>query len=158
MLFMSDKSIHTSNKIIPLDYFILDSFLKTNLSQQALVCRQHIPGMELAFPLPFTVNLSLLSFYRVPSSIKDSACQCRRCNKCRFSPWVGKIPLEQEMAAHSSILAWKIPWTEDPGRLQFMGSQSDTTEQLSTEQRIQYFSSPLLFILVFIDLFITHLI
>ena len=31
--------------------------------------------------------------------------------------------LEKEMAAHSSILAWKIPWTEDPGRLQSMGSQ-----------------------------------
>ena len=32
-------------------------------------------------------------------------------------------PLEGEMATHSSILAWKIPWTEEPGRLQSMGSQ-----------------------------------
>ena len=32
-------------------------------------------------------------------------------------------PLEKEMATHSSILAWKIPWTEDPGGLQSMGSQ-----------------------------------
>ena len=32
-------------------------------------------------------------------------------------------PLEKEMAAHSSILAWKIPWTEEPGRLLSMGSQ-----------------------------------
>ena len=31
--------------------------------------------------------------------------------------------LEKEMASHSSILAWKIPWTEEPGRLQSMGSQ-----------------------------------
>ena len=31
--------------------------------------------------------------------------------------------LEKEMATHSSILAWKMPWTEEPGRLQFMGSQ-----------------------------------
>ena len=31
--------------------------------------------------------------------------------------------LEKEMATHSSILAWKIPWMEDPGRLQSMGSQ-----------------------------------
>ena len=36
---------------------------------------------------------------------------------------VGKIPLEKEMAVHSSILAWKIPWMEKPGRLQSMGSQ-----------------------------------
>ena len=34
--------------------------------------------------------------------------------------------LEKEMATHSSILAWKIPWTEEPGRLQSMGSQSWT--------------------------------
>ena len=32
--------------------------------------------------------------------------------------------LEKEMATHSSILAWKIPWTEEPGRLQSMGSQT----------------------------------
>jgi len=31
--------------------------------------------------------------------------------------------LEKEMACHSSILVWKIPWIEEPGRLQFMGSQ-----------------------------------
>ena len=38
-------------------------------------------------------------------------------------------PLEKEIATHSSILAWKIPWTEDPGRLQSMGSKElDTTE------------------------------
>ena len=32
-------------------------------------------------------------------------------------------PLEKKMATHSSTLAWKIPWTEEAGRLQFMGSQ-----------------------------------
>ena len=32
-------------------------------------------------------------------------------------------PLEKEMATHSSILAWEIPWPEEPGRLQSMGSQ-----------------------------------
>ena len=37
-------------------------------------------------------------------------------------------PLEKEMVPHSSILAWEIPWTEEPGRLQSMGLQeSDTT-------------------------------
>ena len=41
--------------------------------------------------------------------------------------WVQSLgqedPLEKEMATHSSILAWRIPWTEEPGRLQSMGSQ-----------------------------------
>ena len=35
----------------------------------------------------------------------------------------GEDPLEKEMATHSSTLAWKIPWMEEPGRLQSMGSQ-----------------------------------
>ena len=41
--------------------------------------------------------------------------------------WVRSLgeedPLEEEMATHSSILAWKIPWTEEPGRLQSRGLQ-----------------------------------
>ena len=40
-----------------------------------------------------------------------------------------KVP-EKAMAPRSSTLAWKIPWTEEPGGLQSMGSQSDTTERL----------------------------
>ena len=39
----------------------------------------------------------------------------------RTLDWEG--PLEKEVATHSSILAWRIPWTEKPGRLQSMGSQ-----------------------------------
>ena len=38
-----------------------------------------------------------------------------------FLDW--EDPLEKEMATHSSILAWEVPWTEEPGRLQSMGSQ-----------------------------------
>ena len=44
-----------------------------------------------------------------------------------WDTWVQSLgredPLEKDMATHSSILAWKIPWTEDPGRLQSMGLQ-----------------------------------
>ena len=42
-------------------------------------------------------------------------------------------PLEKGMAIHSSTLAWRIriPWTEEPGRIQSMGSQRDTTERLT---------------------------
>ena len=36
-------------------------------------------------------------------------------------------PLEKEMTTHSSILAWEIPWTEEPGRIQSMGSQKSWT-------------------------------
>ena len=43
-------------------------------------------------------------------------------------------PLEGEMATYLSILAWKIPWTEEPGGLQSMGrKESDMAQQLSTQ-------------------------
>ena len=49
--------------------------------------------------------------------------------RCGLDPWVGKIPLEKGMATHSSILAWEIPWTEEPGGLWSMGRKgSDKTE------------------------------
>ena len=41
----------------------------------------------------------------------------------RVRALVREVPMEKEMATHSSILAWKIPWTEEPGGLQSMGSQ-----------------------------------
>ena len=49
--------------------------------------------------------------------------------------WVQSLaredPLEKEMATHSSTVAWKIPWVEEPGGLQSMGrKESDMTEQL----------------------------
>ena len=44
----------------------------------------------------------------------------------------GEDPLEESMATHSSIHAWRIPWTEEPGGLQSMGSQEpDATEHRS---------------------------
>ena len=43
--------------------------------------------------------------------------QCRRHRRHGFNPWVGKIPWRRKTATHSSILAWRIPWTEEPGGL-----------------------------------------
>ena len=47
-----------------------------------------------------------------------------------WETWVPSLgwedPLEKEMATHSNILAWKIPWTEEPDGLQSIGSQSKT--------------------------------
>ena len=56
-------------------------------------------------------------------SSKESVCQYTRHRRHRFVQSLGREdPLEEGMAAHSSILAWEIPWTEEPGGLQSMGS------------------------------------
>ena len=53
--------------------------------------------------------------------------------------WVRSLgwedPLEEGMATHSSILAWRIPWTEDPGGLQTMGSQASGTAEVTRRQQ-----------------------
>ena len=53
--------------------------------------------------------------------------QMVKCLPAMWETWVRSLgqedPLEKEMATHSSILAWKIPWMEEPGRLQSMGLQ-----------------------------------
>ena len=53
----------------------------------------------------------------------DSKKICLQCGRPSFAAWVGKIPLEKDMATHSSILTWETPWTEEPGRLQTMELQ-----------------------------------
>ena len=53
----------------------------------------------------------------------------------QVSPLRQEDTLEKEMATHSGILAWEIPWMEKPGGLQSMGSkESDRTECLSTQE------------------------
>ena len=53
---------------------------------------------------------------------------CYREGHCLCLPAPGVIIMQKKMATHFSILAWEILWTEEPGRLQFMGLQElDTT-------------------------------
>ena len=61
--------------------------------------------------------------------------------------WVRSLvwedPLEEEMATHSSILAWRIPWSEEPGGLQFTGVQRvrHILKQLTSMQGLPQWSS-----------------
>ena len=61
---------------------------------------------------------------------KDSACIAGdhlQCQETRVQALVWEDPLDNEMATHAITLAWKIPWTEDPGGLQSMESQESGT-------------------------------
>jgi len=81
---------------------------------------------------PGTPWISLLFFGRHPWwLIGKQSCKCRRCG---FRSLGQEDPLEKEMATHSSALAWEIPWTEEPGRLQSMGLQR-VGHDLATKQQ-----------------------
>ena len=66
--------------------------------------------------------LSRLKASLVAQTLKKSACEAGDLGSVPGQ----EDPLEKEMAIHSSIIAWKIPWMEEPGRLQCMGLQSWT--------------------------------
>ena len=61
--------------------------------------------------------------------------QTVKCLPAILEAWVQslgqEVSLEKEMTTHSSILAWKIPWTEEPGGLQFMGLQRVRQDQVT---------------------------
>ena len=58
------------------------------------------------------------------TSGKEPDCQCRRLYETQVWSLGGRDPLEKGMTTYSSILAWRFPWTEEPGGLQSLGSQS----------------------------------
>ena len=76
--------------------------------------------------------------------VKQSTCQCRRCWRCGFSPL---DPLEKELATQSSVLTWRIPWTEETGRLRSLRSQSQTRLTTHAHKTLRDYLSVLLSLL-----------
>ena len=77
-------------------------------------------GMTLLSP--FLILFALLPLTRA-SLAAQTVKHLPSVRETRVQSWVWEDPLEKEMAPHSSTLAWKIPWTEEPGRLQSTWSQ-----------------------------------
>ena len=78
--------------------------------------------------LPYSFNMYLLSTYYESDGLprwlssKEFACNAGATGDAGLIPGP-EYPLEKGMVTHSSILAWRIPWTEEPGGLQSIGSQ-----------------------------------
>ena len=98
------------------------------------------------------------------ASGKEPTCQCRKCKRHGFNPWVGKIPLEEGMATHSSILAWRIPWTESTPSLAFIicrlfdDSLSDRCEMIPHCGLYFFNNEKIIFICLFLAVFIYYFI
>ena len=65
--------------------------------------------------LQMRASLVVLVVKNIPANTRD--------RRRGFDPWVKRFPLEQSTATHSSLLAWRIPWMEEPGGLQSTGLQ-----------------------------------
>ena len=100
----------------------MENSIKMTLSEQ---CQVMQPQGELFFCGVFPTSDHLV----LPTALDGASLVAQRLKYLpamqetwvRFLGW--EDPLEKEMATHSSILAWRIPWTEKPGGLQSMGSQ-----------------------------------
>ena len=79
--------------------------------------------VNISFHVTHCINPILSLMNKLPRWLRI----CLECKKYGFDLWVRKIPLEKEMATHSGILAWKIPWIEEHGVLQSIGSQKSWT-------------------------------
>ena len=129
------------------------------MARNFLFCRLNITALKIIIDLAFVSIPTVLAFCKPLHtfmwwlSCKESPCQCRK-HKSRVRSLGWEDTLEEEMSTHSSVLDWKIPWTEEPGRLTSMGWQSDTTELTSTSlistPTVLAFSAKLLHI--FIDI------
>ena len=72
------------------------------------------------------VTLVYMCIYDMTSLVAQTAKNLPTMRETQVQSLGREDPLEREMATHSSTLAWKIPWTEKPGRLQPMGPQTRT--------------------------------
>ena len=101
-----------------------------NMTKQIYVYFQRRTIQQLAdiifIQLPFIDIrvITIICFGVFPGgSVVKIRLQCRSCSRHRIDLQVGKIPWRRAWQPNSSILAWRIPWTEKPGGLQSIGSQ-----------------------------------
>ena len=92
---------------------------------------EHLDNIETSYPRIGAISIYLISTFLVTQTVKNLPIM--------QETWVWSLsqedPLEKGMVTHSNILAWRIPWTEEPGGLQFMGSQRvEHDEQLILTQ------------------------
>ena len=76
------------------------------------------PGEGINCPLQYSWASLVAQLVKNPPAMQETWGQS----------WAGKIPWRRELATHSSILAWRIPWTEEPGGLQSMGVTKSQTQ------------------------------
>ena len=106
---------------------------KLGLSKDNLLANRHTADLSQNLntgSLRIRIIASMMLIYRLllaklpwASLVAQRLSVCLECRRSGFDPWVRKIPWRRKMATYSSTLAWRIPWREEPGRLQSMGSQ-----------------------------------
>ena len=101
-----------------------------------LLCPSDFPGKNTSCCSVAKSCLTLCNpmYHNVPGFLdgvngKESSCQCKRHKRFRSNPWIGKLPWRRAWQTRSSILSWRIPWTEKSVGYSPQGhKESDMTE------------------------------
>ena len=121
--------------ILPDPYYIWahSTFKKLGSCHSRTTDLVSIRDSNLLFPFPFCFPTTILSFHNKPFLLasqvalsgKEPTCQSRRhIRRFKFEPWVRKNPWSRAWPPTPVVLPEESPWTEEPGRLQSMGSHS----------------------------------
>ena len=89
-------------------------------------CKRAIPTWNTSLYLPdsgLNEYIQYIFEHSMWLSGKESACQCARCWRRGFNPWVNKIPQRRKWQPTPVFLPGRAPWAEEPNRLQSIGSQ-----------------------------------
>ena len=110
------KNCRSVNKYLNFYWYTLDATSSLLLSSQLFLSLYYVALCGSVFSLT-VITITFIS-------LVDQMVNCLPTMRGTRVWFLGREDLlEKEMATHSSTLAWKIPWTEEPGRLQSMGSQ-----------------------------------
>ena len=141
------EAVHNSSLVYYWSAYMLQMKLKVwfqILRQKIIDLGHHTMGLSRkreapSHPVDFPETCEAMRASQVALVVKNSPANAGRLKWSRFRlKWslVQEDPLEEEMATHSSILAWRIPWTEEPGGLQSTGSQRVSQTRLSTHTHV----------------------
>ena len=99
----------------------VDSFLSEPPGKPVLVAINY--KINILRSLSFSILIYSIMGFPAGASGEEPACQCRWMQQTWVQSLGWEDPLEEGMVSHSHILAWRIPWTEETGRLQSIGLQ-----------------------------------
>ena len=158
MVLLLKLVVYNITKLIVLDiYFSVIHFLVKIFSDSTMLTKSNwfhafiynlfciFPALSLviflciAFSITFLILNEKVGWDFLLSNLLHSLsqvaqCQCRRCKRCGFDPWVRKIPWRRKWQPIPVFLPWEIPWTEKPG-----GLQSRRCKELDTTVHWEHF-------------------
>ena len=141
------------NSVLSSDFFEWIHHAVKMVAFQHPACAQLRPSLSPLLPLSFPPSLFHPRFLPHMSSVAQTVKPLSTMRETRVRSLGWEDPLEKEMAIHSSTIAWKISWTEEPGRLESMGSQRVRHDWVTSHSHSCSSLMPSIYLHIYCDVF-----